>query len=188
MFSLFYNLFVLPIIISLSIILSLFNKKIRKGFLGRFQSISSLKSFNSEKFSNIYWFHSSSYGEYDKYLILEPGQIYYGGLGIYEGDVFIDCKGSIIDLQNQNGIWIYADEDYSASLDIQYCNVINGAYYGISYSGLSTGSVINCNFFNNEIGIKPFDYSEVHIENCNFIDNLRICNCDCELFQFLGLW
>ena len=61
-----YNLFVLPIIISLSIILSLFNKKIRKGFLGRFQSISSLKSFNSEKFSQIYWFHSSSYGEYQQ--------------------------------------------------------------------------------------------------------------------------
>ena len=61
-----YNLFVLPIIISLSIILSLFNKKIRKGFLGRFQSISNLKSFNSEKFSNIYWFHSSSYGEYQQ--------------------------------------------------------------------------------------------------------------------------
>ena len=61
-----YNLFVLPIIISLSIILSLFNKKIRKGFLGRFQSISSLKSFNSEKFSDIYWFHSSSYGEYQQ--------------------------------------------------------------------------------------------------------------------------
>jgi len=61
-----YNLFVLPIIIFLSIILSLFNKKIRKGFLGRFQSISSLKSFNSEKFSNIYWFHSSSYGEYQQ--------------------------------------------------------------------------------------------------------------------------
>ena len=61
-----YNLFVLPIIIFLSIILSLFNKKIRKGLLGRFQSISSLKSFNSEKFSNIYWFHSSSYGEYQQ--------------------------------------------------------------------------------------------------------------------------
>jgi len=61
-----YNLFVLPIIITLSIILSLFNKKIRKGLLGRFQSISSLKSFNSEKFSNIYWFHSSSYGEYQQ--------------------------------------------------------------------------------------------------------------------------
>jgi len=61
-----YNLFVLPIIIFLSIILSLFNKKIREGLLGRFQSISSLKSFNSEKFSNIYWFHSSSYGEYQQ--------------------------------------------------------------------------------------------------------------------------
>ena len=61
-----YNFFVFPIIISFSIILSLFNKKIRKGFLGRFQSISRLKSFNKEKFSNIYWFHSSSYGEYQQ--------------------------------------------------------------------------------------------------------------------------
>ncbi len=116
--------------------------------------------------------NASSFEEYDKYIILEPGQTYYGGLGIYEGDVFIDCKGSIIDLQNQNGIWIYADEDYLASLDIQYCNIINGAYYGISYSGISSGSVTNCNFYNNDIGIKPFDYSQVDIENCNFIDNL----------------
>tara|TARA_B100001029_G_scaffold21636_1_gene14541 strand:- start:6043 stop:7278 length:1236 start_codon:yes stop_codon:yes gene_type:complete len=63
---LIYNLLALPIIISVSIILSIFNKKIRKGFLGRLRSISSLKSFSSEKFSNIYWFHSSSYGEYQQ--------------------------------------------------------------------------------------------------------------------------
>ena len=28
------------------------------------------------------------------------------------------------------------------------------------------------NFYNNNIGIKPFDYSEIHIENCNFVDNI----------------
>ena len=28
------------------------------------------------------------------------------------------------------------------------------------------------NFYNNEIGVKPFDYSEVHIENCNFVNNI----------------
>ena len=117
---------------------------------------------------------ASSYEDYEKYVILEPGQTYYGGLGIYEGDVFIDCQGSIIDLQNQNGIWVYADEDYLATLDIQYCNIINGAYYGLSYSGVSSGTITNCNFYNNEIGIKPFDYSEVHIENCNFINNLKV--------------
>ena len=116
--------------------------------------------------------NSSAYEGYEKYVILEPGQIYYGGLGIYEGDIFIDCQGSTIDLQNQNGIWVYADEDYLATLDIQYCNIINGAYYGLSFSGIASGTITNCNFYNNEIGIKPFDYSEVNIENCNFINNI----------------
>ena len=114
---------------------------------------------------------AESNGDYEKYLILDPNQIYTGGVGIYEGDVFIDCQGSIIDLQQQNGIWIYADENYLATLDIQYCNIINGAYYGLSYSGISSGTVTNCNFYNNNIGIKPFDYAELHIENSNFIDN-----------------
>jgi len=51
---LIYNLLALPIIISLSIIFSIFNKKIRKGFLGRLRSISSLKSLiqrNSQIFT-----------------------------------------------------------------------------------------------------------------------------------------
>ena len=43
---------------------------------------------------------------YDKYLELETGMIYTGGIGIYEGDVFIDCKEAIIDLEDGNGIWI----------------------------------------------------------------------------------
>ena len=55
---------------------------------------------------------------------------------------------------------------------IQYCNIINGAYYGLSYSGISSGSITNCNFYNNNIGVKPFDYSEIHIENCNFVNNI----------------
>ena len=39
----------------------------------------------------------------------------------------------------------------------------------ITFSSIHTS---NCNFYNNNIGIKPFDYSEVHIENCNFVDNI----------------
>ena len=65
------------------------------------------------------------YGDYEKYIILEPNQIYNGGIGIYEGDIYINCQGSIVDLNNQNGIWIYADDDYSASLEIEYCNIIS---------------------------------------------------------------
>ena len=62
----FYNLFVLPIFIILSSILAIFNKKVRKGLFGRINSISKLKSFEKNKFSEIYWFHSSSYGEYQQ--------------------------------------------------------------------------------------------------------------------------
>lgn len=62
----FYNLFVLPIFIILSLILAIFNKKVRKGLLGRINAISKLKSFDKNKFSEIYWFHSSSYGEYQQ--------------------------------------------------------------------------------------------------------------------------
>ena len=61
-----YNLLALPIIIFISIIFSIFNKKIRKGFIGRLSSFSSLKSFNPSRFSDIYWFHCSSYGEYQQ--------------------------------------------------------------------------------------------------------------------------
>ena len=62
----FYNLLVLPIFIILSLILSIFDKKVRKGLLGRINSFSKLKSFNKDKFSEIYWFHSASYGEYQQ--------------------------------------------------------------------------------------------------------------------------
>ena len=115
--------------------------------------------------------NSTSYNQYDKYVILEPNQTYTGGLGIYEGDIYINCQGSVIDLQNQNGVWIYADENYSAKLEIEYCNIINGAYYGLSYSGSSIGRITNCNFYNNSIGVKAFDNSTIDIENCNFINN-----------------
>ena len=61
-----YNLLVLPMLIILSLILSIFDKKVRKGLLGRINSFSRLKSFNKDKFSEIYWFHSASYGEYQQ--------------------------------------------------------------------------------------------------------------------------
>ena len=87
---------------------------------------------------------------YDKYIELDENEIYTGGIGIYEGTTYIKGNGSIIDLENQNGIWIYSDENSIASLDIQYLSIINGAYHGISYSGNATGNIINCNFINND--------------------------------------
>ena len=61
-----YNLVALPIILLLSIIFSIFNTKIRRGLIGRFNSFSALKSFPTNKFSKIYWFHCASFGEYQQ--------------------------------------------------------------------------------------------------------------------------
>ena len=105
---------------------------------------------------------------YDKYLELEAGMIYTGGIGIYEGNVFIDCKEAIIDLEDGNGIWIYADEQYPSSLEIQNCSIINGQYYGLSFGGTSIGNIKNCNFLDTSFGLKLFDYSTVNVTNCIF--------------------
>ena len=114
---------------------------------------------------------SSLYG-YDKYVVLEPDSIYYGGLGLYEGNIYIDGQGAVINLQSQGGIWIYGDENYPCNLDIKYCSIINGEYYGLSFGGSSTGNVENCNLINNDMGIKLYDNSNVVITNTNFINNI----------------
>ena len=113
---------------------------------------------------------SSLYG-FDKYIILYSDSIYYGGLGLYEGNIFIDGHGAVIDLEFGNGIWIYADEYYPCSLEIKYCTIINGQYYGLSFGGTSVGNIENCNFINNDMGIKLYDNSNVIINNSNFINN-----------------
>ena len=112
----------------------------------------------------------SNFG-YDKYVILETNEIYTGGLGIYEGDVYINCNGSTIDLEGGNGIWIYADQQYPSSLDIEFCTIINGNYYGISYGGSSTGNIKNCNLISTNFGLKLFDESNVNVTNTIFAYN-----------------
>ena len=111
---------------------------------------------------------------YDKYIELDGNEIYTGGIGIYQGNIYIEGNGAIIDLENQNGIWIYSDESSTASLDIEYLSIINGAYHGVSYSGNATGNIINCNFINNDYGIKVFDTCTLNITNCNFINNTTL--------------
>ena len=109
---------------------------------------------------------------YDKYVLLDPDSIYYGGLGLYEGNIMINGQGAIIDLQSGSGIWIYGDEYYPCNLDIRYSSIINGEYYGLSFGGTSTGTVENCNFINNDMGVKLYDNSNVSIANTNFINNI----------------
>ena len=63
---LIYNLLVYPLLFFIVVFFAFFNKKIRDAFLGKFQSVYVLKQyFNKiDKRSEIYWFHSSSLGEF----------------------------------------------------------------------------------------------------------------------------
>lgn len=108
---------------------------------------------------------------YDKYVILEQNVVYTGEIGIYEGNVFIEGNGAIVDLNTGLGIWVYAEEQYPAHLDIEYVSIINGGYNGLTFNGTSTGSITNCNFISNEFGIQIMDDVNITIKNCNFINN-----------------
>ncbi len=108
---------------------------------------------------------------YDRYVVLSPNTVYTGGAGIYEGSVFVEGNGAVIDLQDGVGIWVYAEEGFPASLTIYRCTIINGANYGLNFSGTSTGTISNCNLINNDMGIQFMDSSTVEVRNCNFVDN-----------------
>tara|TARA_Y100000590_G_scaffold352576_1_gene405182 strand:+ start:1801 stop:2316 length:516 start_codon:yes stop_codon:yes gene_type:complete len=117
---------------------------------------------------------SGPYQEYEKHVILDSNTVYTGGLGIFQGDVYINCNGSIIDLEEGNGIWIYADETYPSSLEIENCTITNSLYYGVSYGGKSYGSIKNCNLINTNFGVKLFDESDVTIVNSIFSSNYSV--------------
>ena len=110
--------------------------------------------------------------EYDKYIILDPNQIYTGGIGIFDENIYIEGNGSIINLQNNLGIWAFSDENTPANIDISRCTIINGSEYALSFHGYSTGTVLNCNLVNSNFGIKVFDYANVSMKNTNLINNV----------------
>ena len=108
---------------------------------------------------------------YDKYVILDYNTIYTGEIGIYEGSVFIEGNGAIIDLNSGLGIWVYAEENYPATLDIEYVTIVNGGYNALTFNGTSTGNILNCNFISNDFGIQIMDETSISVKNCNFINN-----------------
>ena len=108
---------------------------------------------------------------YDKYVVLEQDMIYTGEVGVYEGDVFIEGNVAIVDLNEGLGIWVYAEEEYPAILDIEFVTIINGGYNGLTFNGTSTGNISNCNFISNLFGIQIMDEVNISVKNCNFIDN-----------------
>jgi len=108
---------------------------------------------------------------YDKYVVLEKNMIYTGEVGVYEGDVFIEGNGAIVDLNEGLGIWVYAEAEYPANLDIEFVTIINGGYNALTFNGTSTGNISNCNFIQNGFGIQIMDSANITVKNCNFIDN-----------------
>ena len=103
LFFLVYNI-LYPVFLFFVFFLSIFNKKIRAGLIGRFESIHILnKYFNQDNIkSNIYWFHCSSYGEY-----LQVEQIINGLkkkdnnsiilLSFFSPSGFVSCKNDNVD-------------------------------------------------------------------------------------------
>ena len=104
LFFLVYNILLYPVFLFLMFFLSIFNKKIRAGLIGRFESIQILnKYFNQNNIkSSIYWFHCSSYGEY-----LQVEQVI-GGLkkkdnnciillSFFSPSGFVNCKNNNVD-------------------------------------------------------------------------------------------
>ena len=73
--GLIYNLVILPVLYFLVLIGTLFNSKLREGFIGRFYSISTLRSFFSGKNQSreVYWFHVASHGEFQQALPVIKG-------------------------------------------------------------------------------------------------------------------
>ena len=110
---------------------------------------------------------------YDKCVVVEQDMIYTGEVGIYEGNVFIEGNGSIVDLNEGLGIWVYAEEEYPANLDIEYVTIINGGYNGLTFNGISTGNISNCNFIDNGFGIQIMDDVNITVNNCNFAGNAQ---------------
>ena len=99
-----YNILLYPVFLFFMFFLSIFNKKIRTGLIGRFESIHILnKYFNQNNIKSIiYWFHCSSYGEY-----LQVEQIINGLkkkdnnciilLSFFSPSGFVNCKNDNVD-------------------------------------------------------------------------------------------
>jgi hypothetical protein len=124
---------------------------------------------------------------FDKYLELETGQIYTGGLLIgnifnpitteLEGDEGLDAKiignGAILDLQGEQICISYCN----SILEIDNCIIINGniRYRGINWNAeviAPTGYVEYCTFYNNhDYGVRIFGAgTEIRLERNIFVN------------------
>jgi len=63
-----YNVFILPIVMVLTMLVSVFHPKVRDGVRGRFASLRTLEAYfgNNKGNEPVYWFHAASHGEYEQ--------------------------------------------------------------------------------------------------------------------------
>ena len=143
-----YNILLYPVFLFLMFFLSIFNKKIRTGLIGRFESIHILnKYFNQNNInSNIYWFHCSSYGEY-----LQVEQVINGLkkkdnnciilLSFFSPSGFVNCKNDNVDCK------IYLPFDFlwtiKTAIEIVSPNAIILANNDIWYNFLNVSQSMN---------------------------------------------
>ena len=147
LFFVVYNI-LYPVFLFFVFFLSIFNKKIRVGLAGRFESIHILnKYFNQDNIkSNIYWFHCSSYGEY-----LQVEQIINGLkkkennciilLSFFSPSGFVNCKNDNVDCK------IYLPFDFlwtiKKAIKIVSPNAIVLANNDIWYNFLNVSQAMN---------------------------------------------
>ena len=108
---------------------------------------------------------------YDKLLILDPAEVYTGGVWMYLGvKCCIHGNGAVIDLQ-YSGI---RAQDNGTVLDIDHCVLTNGQY-GLLYVNNATGTVRNNTILRNDYGIdSQGGKTSLLIENNIIADNSKI--------------
>jgi len=114
---------------------------------------------------------------YDRYLELESGMTYTGGIDVSSGmTVCIKGNGATIDLQGS----MIQVVDYTARLDIDHCVLVHGGNpdYGPGQAALnfvaSSGNVINNTIYGNTVGIRVYlsPLNAVRIKNNIIVKNL----------------
>lgn len=84
---------------------------------------------------------------YDRLIILDPDSVYTGGLAISGEKVGIKGFGALIDLAGDS-IFVSAN----SQIDLDGCVIINGSA-GLAATGMVSGLITQCTFYNNGIGI-----------------------------------
>jgi nitrous oxidase accessory protein NosD len=114
---------------------------------------------------------------YDRYLELESGMTYTGGIDVSSGmTVCIKGNGATIDLQGS----MIQVADYTTRLDIDHCVLVHGGNpdYGTGQAALnfvaSSGNVSNNTIYGNTLGIRVYlsPLNAVRIKNNIVVKNL----------------